>query len=159
MEAAVFTPRLDHRLGRAAHHAQSGVLPEVDVVLPHLHLVLRQLCRVRHHARCQLHEGAGDVERVGIGKPGLGRVAGEIFGNQLLAALGDLRHILGKLGQALLEIFRGLRPRCGPAVVRHLPSPVRGSRNNASKQHIRSRFQPHSTIYNRSQPPDAELMP
>ena len=53
-------------------------------------------CGVGHHAGGHLHEGAADIEGIGHGQAVVGRLAGQEFGHQALAAPGDLRDHLGK---------------------------------------------------------------
>ena len=89
IEALVALGRLGHRLDRLAHHALGGHLPQLQVLLPQLHLRLQQPVGVGHHLGREVHEGLGEMQRVGR-LLAVGLVAfGEIL-QQLLAALGDV---------------------------------------------------------------------
>ena len=85
------------RIGRAAHHALGGRLPEAHVVVPQGHLRLDQGDGVLHHACRHFEKGIADIQRIDRGGAVVGGLALDPVGDQLAALLGDLGHRAGEL--------------------------------------------------------------
>jgi hypothetical protein len=64
LEAAVVLIRLDDGFGLLAKHPASRALPELEIILPEIHLRLHELGRIGHHARGHLQESAAETERI-----------------------------------------------------------------------------------------------
>ena len=113
-EALVALGRLGDRLDRLAHHALGRDLPQLHVLGPELHLRLQQLVGIGQHLGREVHEGLGELQRIGRLRA-VGLVALGELGQQLLAALGDVLesrlHLLGFGGRETRDDLRGGRVR------------------------------------------------